>query len=45
MSRRGEDIVISSVLLLGALLSLALFFLLAVGFVALASAAWGRWGW
>ena len=45
MSRRGEDMLISSVLLLAALLTLGLFFLFATGFVFLVIDAWGRWGW
>lgn len=45
MSRRGEDILISSVLLLAALITLGLVILFGVGFAYLMIDAWGRWGW
>lgn len=45
MSRRGEDILISSVLLLAALITLGLVILFGVWFVYLMIATWGRWGW
>jgi hypothetical protein len=45
MSRRGEDILISSVLLLAALITLTLLILFGVEFAYLMIAAWGRWGW
>lgn len=45
MSRRGEDMLISSVLLLAALLTLTMVILFGVGMVVGVEMAWREWGW
>lgn len=45
MKERSANMVISSSLLLAALLVLGVFFLCATGAVYLTINAWGRWGW